>query len=94
MAFPYIAQGNNITVVIGTNSHTINRTHIAFSRVLEAIKAGDWDTVKDIIEPQKVVLNYGAGHSCDPDVSGWVLDRTHGELHGKSHAEPQQAGSD
>lgn len=81
MAFPYIAQGNNITVVIGTNSHTINRTHIAFSRVLEAIKASDWDTVKDIIEPQKVVLNYGAGNiSIQGDQMFWKGAEFHGTL--------------
>ena len=62
MAFPYIVQGHNIVVVIGNKSHTISRTHITYDRVLAAIKAGDWDTVKDTIEPKKVVLSYGQGN--------------------------------
>ena len=62
MAFPYLIQGSNIVVVIGNKSHTISKTHITFPKVLEAIKAGDWDTVRDIIEPKKVVLNYGQGN--------------------------------
>ena len=62
MAYPFIIQGNNITVVIGSKSHTISKTHITYNRVLDAIKAEDWDTVKDIIEPKKVVLNYGKGN--------------------------------
>ena len=62
MAYPYLIQGNNITVVIDGNPHTISNTHITFEKVKEAIKAGDWDKVKDIIEPRKVVLNYGMGN--------------------------------
>jgi len=62
MSYPFLIQGKNIVVVIGNNSHTISSTHITYNKVLEAIKAGDWDTVKDIIEPKKVVLEYGKGN--------------------------------
>ena len=62
MAYPFIIQGKNIVVVIGNKSHTISSTHITYNKVLDAIKAGDWDTVKDTIEPKKVVLNYGQGN--------------------------------
>lgn len=62
MSYPFLIQGNNITVVIGTKTHTISKTHITYEKVKEAIKKGDWDTVKDIIEPKKVVLNYGKGN--------------------------------
>ena len=62
MSYPYIVQGANIVVVIGNKSHTISRTHITYQKVLDAIKAGDWDTVKDTIEPKKVVLSYGKGN--------------------------------
>ena len=62
MSYPFIIQGNNVTVVIGNKPHTISKTHITYQRVLDAIKAADWDTVRDIIEPKKVVLNYGAGN--------------------------------
>ena len=62
MAYPFIIQGKNIVVVISNKSHTISSTHITYNKVLDAIKAGDWDTVKDVIEPKKVVLNYGQGN--------------------------------
>lgn len=62
MAYPFIIQGSNLTVVIDGTPHTISNTHITFEKVKEAIKAGDWDKVKDIIEPKKVVLNYGQGN--------------------------------
>jgi len=62
MSYPYLIQGNNIVVVIGNKSHTISKTHITYNKVLEAIKASDWDSLPDIIEPKKVVLNYGAGN--------------------------------
>lgn len=62
MSFPFIMQGNSITVVIGSKPHTISKSHITFQKVLDAIKASDWDTVKNIIEPVKVILNYGKGN--------------------------------
>ncbi len=62
MSFPYIVQGSNITVVIGTTPHTVSKSHIAYNKLLNAIKSNDWDTVQDIIEPKKVVLNFGQGN--------------------------------
>lgn len=62
MSFPYIVQGSNITVVIGTTPHTVSKSHIAYNKLLTAIKAGDWETVQDIIEPKKAVINFGQGN--------------------------------
>ena len=62
MAYPFIIQGNNVVVVIGNKSHTISKTHITYQKVVDAIKAGEWDTIAEIIEPKKVVLNYGDGN--------------------------------
>ena len=62
MSFPYIVQGSNITVVIGTTPHTVSKSHIAYNKLLNAIKAGDWETVQDIIEPKKAVINFGQGN--------------------------------
>ena len=62
MTMPYIIQGSNITVVIGTTPHTVSKSHIAYNKVLAAIKANDWATVQDIIEPKKAVLNFGKGN--------------------------------
>lgn len=62
MSFPYIVQGSNITVVIGTTPHTVSKSHIAYNKLLNAIKANDWETVQDIIEPKKAVINFGQGN--------------------------------
>lgn len=62
MSYPYIVQGNNITVVIGSTPFTISKSHITYPQVLEAIKAGDWERVKEIVDPVKVVLKFGAGN--------------------------------
>jgi len=62
MSFPYLIQGANIIVVIGTNSHTISKSHISYAGIKQAIKDGDWDTVAELVEPKKVILNYGAGN--------------------------------
>ena len=62
MSYPFIIQGSNVTVVIDGKPHTIAKTHLTYQKVVDAIKAGDWDAVKQIIDPVKVVLNYGAGN--------------------------------
>ena len=62
MSLPYLIQGNNIVVVINNQPHTISKTHITYQKVLDAIKANDWATVQDVIEPKKVVINYGKGN--------------------------------
>jgi len=60
--FPFLIQGSNVVVVIDNTPHTISKTHITYQKVVDAIKAGDWDAVRDTINPKKVVLNYGAGN--------------------------------
>lgn len=62
MSYPYLIQGSNVVVVIDNKPHTVSKTHISYQRVVDAIKASDWETVKQIIDPVKVVLNYGQGH--------------------------------
>lgn len=62
MSFPYLIQGKNIVVVIGNNSHTVSSTHISYNKIKDAIKTGDWNQVQDLVEPKKVILNYGAGN--------------------------------
>jgi hypothetical protein len=62
MSYPYLIQGSNVVVVIDNKPHTVSKTHISYQRVVDAIKASDWETVKQIIDPVKVVLNYGQGN--------------------------------
>lgn len=77
--FPFMIQGSNVVVVIDNTPHTISKTHITYQKVVDAIKAGDWDTVRDTINPKKVVLNYGAGHI---EVQGEKLFWKGTEMHG------------
>lgn len=81
MSYPFIIQGNNVTVVIDSQPHTISKTHITYQKVVDAIKAGDWGTVKDIIEPKKVVLNYGQGNlSIQGETLFWKGSEFHSAL--------------
>lgn len=79
--FPFVMQGDNITVVVGSTPHTISKTHITYNRVLEAIKAQDWATVEEIINPKKVVLDYGQGNvSVQGDRVFWKDRELHNAL--------------
>lgn len=59
---PFVMQGDNITVVVDNRPHTVNRTHPTYQRLVDAIKAGDWDTVREVIDPKQVVLNWAQGN--------------------------------
>ena len=50
MSFPYIVQGNNITVVIDGKPHTVASSHPTFARLKEAVKVNDWDCYGDDFE--------------------------------------------
>jgi len=81
MSYPFVIQGNNVTVVIGNKPHTINKTHITYQKVVDAIKAGDWNLVKEIIDPKKVVLNYGQGNvSIQGEKLFWKNEELNGSL--------------
>ena len=81
MSYPFVIQGNNVTVVIGNKPHTIAKTHITYQKVVDAIKAGDWDQVKEIIDPKKVVLNYGQGNvSIQGEKLFWKGEELNGAL--------------
>jgi len=62
MAFPYLIQGKNIVVIIDNQPHTVTSTHIGYEKIKQAIKDNDWDSVKDVIDPKKQILEYGAGN--------------------------------
>jgi hypothetical protein len=81
MSFPFIIQGNNVTVVIGNKPHTISKTHITYQKVVDAIKAGDWETVQNVIEPKKIVLDYGQGRvSVKGETLYWDNEEFNGAL--------------
>lgn len=62
MSLPYLIQGENIIIVVNNNNYTINKTHIAYQKILDGIKNNDWDAVKDAVDPKKVIINYGKGN--------------------------------
>lgn len=62
MTYPYILQGENVIVVIDGEPHTINKTHISYTQIIDAIKAGLWDDVKTLVNPVKVVINFSKGN--------------------------------
>lgn len=81
MSYPYIIQGSNITVVVDNKPYTINKSHISYQRVLTALKAQDWDTVKDVVDPQKVVVEFGKGNvSVQGDKVFWKDRELHNAL--------------
>ena len=62
-AIPYLIQGKNIILVIDSKSHTISKdTHISYGKIVDALKAQDWDALRDLVEPKKAIVNFAGGH--------------------------------
>lgn len=61
MSYPYIIQGDNIILVIEGEPHTVNKTHVAYQKIVDAIKGNLWDQVKELINPTKALVNYSQG---------------------------------
>lgn len=81
MAYPYIIQGSQVTVVIGSKPHVVSKSHPMFQRVVDAIKANEWETVDNIIDPKKVVLEYGNGNiAVEGDKLFWKGEEFHSSL--------------
>lgn len=79
--YPYLVQGSNIIVVIDGKSHTISKSHISYDKLKAAIVAEQEDVIKDLIEPKKVVLSYGAGNvSIQGDTLFWKGKELHNSL--------------
>lgn len=79
--YPYIVQGSNVTVVIDNKPHTIAKSHITYDKVVAALKQEEWDTVKNLIEPKKVVVSYGKGNiTIDGDKIFWKGVEMHNAL--------------
>ena len=81
MAYPYIIQGSQVTVVIGSKPHVVSKSHPMYQRVVDAIKANDWETVDSIIDPKKVVIEYGNGNiAVEGDQLFWKGEEFHSSL--------------
>lgn len=60
--FPYLIQGDNIVIVVDNKQHTVNRSHIGYDKIKEAIKEGDWETVRKTVNPERLVVDFGQGN--------------------------------
>jgi hypothetical protein len=59
MSLPYTYQGDSIVIFIEGKSHIINReTHPNFQKVVDAIKAGEWDSIPDLVDMTRKIANF------------------------------------
>lgn len=58
---PYIIQGTNVTVIHNNTPYTLSEGSIGYAQLIDAIKAGDWDSVPGLISPTKAIATYTLG---------------------------------
>lgn len=78
----YLIQGKNIILVMDGKSHTISKdTHIAYSKIIEAIKAQAWDELRDLVTPVTAMIAFGNGNvSIDGSEVLWKGQPFHNSL--------------
>lgn len=62
--FPYILDpvSKSLTIVIDNSQHTLNAdTHPNFEKILDAIRGGDSDRVRELVDLTRAVANYANG---------------------------------
>lgn len=81
-AVPYILQGKNIVLVLNGKPHTISRdSHVAYDKIVDALKNEDWDALDDLVEPKKAIISYADGYvSIEGDTVYWKDEPFHGAL--------------
>lgn len=60
--FPYMLQGDNIAIVVDSKSYTVNKSHITYEKLREAIKAGDEDAIRNLVNPKQAIINFAMGN--------------------------------
>jgi len=59
MKYPYIYQGDSLTIFIEGTKHTINReTHPNFDKVIAAMRDDDWDAIPDLVDMSRAIANF------------------------------------
>ena len=57
--YPYIIQGDSLTIVVDGRQSTINReTHPNFDKVIDAIRVGDWESVPNLVDLVATIRDY------------------------------------
>lgn len=79
---PYLMQGKNIILVVDGKSHTISKdTHMSYVKIVEALKAQDWDALHDLVEPKRAIVDFGKGNvSIDGEKVLWKGKPFHNAL--------------
>ncbi len=61
--YPYILQGDSITIVVDNTQHTITKaSHPNFDKIRDAIREQNWSAIPDLIDMVRHIANYSQGY--------------------------------
>lgn len=58
---PFIIQGNNIVVFSGGVPTTVDSSHLNYAKLLDALKAQDWDAIPGLLTVKKAIETFSSG---------------------------------
>lgn len=61
MSIPYIIQADTVTVFVNNRPHTINKTHMNYESIIQAIKSADWKAIPELVDIRATLVQYTYG---------------------------------
>lgn len=59
MKYPYMYQGDSLTIYVDGKMHVLNReTHPNYEKIVTAIREEDWDGIPDLVDMTRAIANY------------------------------------
>ena len=76
----YIITDGSIMLSIGMKPYNVEQSHPNYDKVLDAVRAEDWDVIPSLVNITNTIANYGNG-KIDVDVEHGVVTYNGDELH-------------
>lgn len=79
--YPFILQGSNLSIFIDGVLHQFGADHVSYNAIIDAIKEGDQEKVKTLVDAKKAIEKFSSGNvTIEGDTVMWRGQVMHGAL--------------
>jgi hypothetical protein len=61
MTYPYILSDKSLSIMIDSKNYIIEKSHANFFKILDAIKIGNWNNIKNLVDIPKMINTFSNG---------------------------------
>lgn len=79
--YPFILQGSNLSIFIDGVLHQFGADHVSYNAIIDAIKSGDQEKVKTLVDAKKAIEKFSSGNvTIEGETVMWRGQVMHGAL--------------